>query len=59
MKINKHWHKPLFIYFLANLNDLTPKFEAVVFDVTVKVAVHSTPGERLEIVTVNGYNELE
>ena len=27
---------------------------AVVFEVTVKVAVHTTPGDRLEMVTVNG-----
>ena len=46
-------------YFLAILNDLTLEFEAVVFDVTVKVAVQSIPGIRLEIEAVNGDVKLE
>jgi len=46
-------------YFLAILKDLTLEFEMVVFDVTVKVAVQSTPGVRLAIVAVNGDVKLE
>ena len=46
-------------YFLAILKDLTLEFEAVVFDVTVKVAVQSTPGIRLEIEAVKGDVKLE
>ena len=46
-------------YFLAILKDLTLEFEVVVFDVTVKVAVQSTPGIRLEIEAVKGDVKLE